>query len=113
VLAIVGTPPLNVFFSKFAIVAAAFAAGRPVLGALLLLLLAGVFAGMMYYTTRMVFGAAPGGLAPSRPEACGLAAVALSLVWVIGSGLYLPPILDELLTKAAAQIFAATGGLGL
>ncbi|HWQ60832.1 MAG TPA: proton-conducting transporter membrane subunit, partial [Negativicutes bacterium] len=35
VLAIVGTPPLNVFFSKFAIVAAAFSAGRPVLGAVL------------------------------------------------------------------------------
>ncbi len=111
VLAIVGTPPLNVFFSKFAIVAAAFAAGRPVLGALLLLLLAGVFAGMMYYTTRMVFGAAPAGAAAGRTGACGLAAVALSLLWVAGTGLYLPPWLDGLLTKAAAQIFAATGGL--
>ncbi len=111
VLAIVGTPPLNVFFSKFAIVAAAFAAGKPVLGAVLLLLLAGVFAGMMYYATRMVFGAAPGGVATNRQDACGLAAVALSLLWVVGTGLYLPPWLDGLLTKAAAQIFAATGGL--
>lgn len=111
VLAIVGTPPLNVFFSKFAIVAAAFAAGRPVLGAVLLLLLAGVFAGMMYYTTRMVFGAAPGGLSPRAPGACALAAAGLSLAWVVGTGLYMPPALDELLTRAAAQMFAATGGL--
>ena len=112
VLAIVGTPPLNVFYSKFAIVAAAFAAGKPVLGAVLLLLLAGVFAGMMYYTTRMVFGAAPsGGLSPTLPGACALAAVGLSLAWVVGTGLYMPPVLDELLTRAAAQMFAATGGL--
>lgn len=110
VLAIVGTPPLNVFFSKFAIVAAAFAAGRPVLGALLLLLLAGVFAGMLYYATRMLFGAAPGSLATPRRQGCGLAAIVLSLAWVIGTGLYMPAWLNDLLVKAAA-LMSAAGGL--
>ncbi len=109
VLAIVGTPPLNVFFSKFAIVAAAFAAGRPVMGALLLLLLAGVFAGMMYYATRMLFGAAPGSLAAPRRQGCGLAAAALSLAWVAGTGLYVPDWLNDLLVKAAGLMFAAGG----
>lgn len=109
VLAIVGTPPLNVFFSKFAIVAAAFAAGSPVLGALLLLLLAGVFAGMMYYATRMLFGEAPGSVATPRGQTCGLAAVALSLAWVVGTGLYVPDWLNDLLVKAAGLIFAAGG----
>lgn len=108
VLAIVGTPPLSVFFSKFAIVAAAFASGRPLLGGLLLLLLAGVFAGMMYYTTRMVFGAAPGNVARMRPGTLGLAAATLSLGWVVATGLYLPAWLDGLLTRAAA---IAAGGI--
>jgi len=102
VLAIVGTPPLNVFFSKFAIVSSAFFAGKPMLGGMMLLLLAGVFAGMLFYTTRMVFGPAPGHITASPAGAAALTAVGLSLFWVAATGLYLPPWLDELLQQAAA-----------
>jgi hydrogenase-4 component F len=102
VLAIVGTPPLNIFLSKFAIVAAAFEGGRPLIGGLLLLLLAGVFAGMLYYTGKMVFGTAPANFQASPIGRPALIAVAVSLGLATVTGFYLPPWLHELLTQAAA-----------
>lgn len=102
VLAIVGTPPFNIFLSKFAIVAAAFEGGRPLLGGLLLLLLAGIFAGMLYYTGKMVFGTAPASFQAAPVGRPAFIAVAASLAWATVTGFYLPPWLHELLTQAAA-----------
>jgi len=101
VLAIVGMPPLNIFLSKFIIISAAFANGQPILGFGLLLLLAGVFAGMMFYATRMVFGAVPSNFHPKALGVSALVACFLSVMWIIITGLYLPPGLEQLLDQAA------------
>lgn len=99
VLAIVGTPPLNIFMSKFTIVLAAFESNRPILGSLLLFLLAGVFAGMMFYCTRMVFGAPPRHFVRAPIGLPAMAAITLSILWVIVTGLYLPPWLQQILEQ--------------
>lgn len=110
VLAIVGTPPFNIFLSKFTVVTAAFDAGHPVLGGLLLLLLAGVFAGMLYYATRMVFGAAPGHFRRRPIGMPGQVAILLSIAWIIVTGIYLPSWLQQLLEQVAV-IVAGRGNL--
>ncbi|MBP2655441.1 MAG: dehydrogenase (quinone) [Firmicutes bacterium] len=103
-LAIVGTPPLSIFMSKFTIVLAAFEAGWPVLGSLLLLLLAGVFAGMMFYSTRMVFGTAPRRFVRTSIGKSAIMAVSCSMLWIIITGVYLPPWLQQLLEQAALLV---------
>jgi len=101
VLAILGTPPLNIFMSKFIIIMAAFQSGMPLLGGALLLLLAGVFAGMMYYCTRMVFGVAPAHFVRTAVGIPAMTAIALSVSWIIITGLYLPFWLRQILEQAS------------
>ncbi|MBP2651005.1 MAG: dehydrogenase (quinone) [Firmicutes bacterium] len=101
ILAIVGTPPFSIFLSKFTIVMAAFEAGSPLLGLGLLLLLAGVFAGMLFYTTRMVFGVAPKRLVRMKIGISAMTAGILSIIWIVATGVYLPSGLEQLLDQAA------------
>lgn len=101
VLAIIGTPPLNIFISKFTIVLAAFEDGRPLLGGWLLLLLAGVFAGMMYYCTKMVFGPPPSHFNRVPVGKPAMLAIGLSILWIIITGFYLPAWLQQILEQVA------------
>ncbi|WP_425060667.1 NAD(P)H-quinone oxidoreductase subunit 2, chloroplastic [Sporomusa carbonis] len=108
VLAIAGLPPFSVFYSKFTIVWAAFHSGSPWLGAAVLLLMAGVFAGMIYYTLKIAFGPAPSRVSTGyRPGVPALVAVSASMVLMIGTGLYLPPWFDTLIDQAVVIV---TGG---
>lgn len=99
VLAILGTPPLNVFMSKFTIILAAFKADKGFLGGLMLFLLAGVFAGMMFYCTRMVFGRPLGSFHPAPVGKPALLAIVLSVLWIVVTGLYLPEWLRQVLDQ--------------
>jgi hydrogenase-4 component F len=101
VLAIIGTPPFNIFVSKFTIILAAFEDGKPLLGGWMLLLLAGVFAGMMYYCTRMVFGPAPGHFVRVPVGKPAMIAIGLSILWIIVTGFYLPNWLQQILEQVA------------
>ncbi|MDF2568509.1 MAG: formate hydrogenlyase subunit 3/multisubunit Na+/H+ antiporter, MnhD subunit [Sporomusa sp.] len=105
VLAIAGLPPFSVFFSKFTIVWAAFQSGRPWLGAIVLLLMAAIFAGMIYYTLKIGFGPQPSRVSTGyRPGKPAMSAVSLSVVIMIAAGLYLPPWLDGLINQAVAIV---------
>ncbi len=100
VLAVSGLPPFGTFLSKLTIIQAMFHDGwwR---GLLALLLLAGVFAGMVYHTFKMLFGEPPANLKPVHLSAWMLAAVAISLLLLLATGFYLPRWLDELIRGAA------------
>lgn len=104
VLAIAGLPPFSIFFSKLTIVWAAFQAGSPWLGVTILLLLAAIFAGMIYYTLKIAFGSVPqrvvaGSYRLGKPA---VVAVSTSMVLMLVTGIYMPSWLDVLINQAVA-----------
>ena len=106
-LAVSGLPPFGLFLSKLTIIQSLFFDGWE-LGLLTLLLLGGVFAGMVYYMLRMVFGSPPS-LLEVRPVPLGmLAAILLSLALLLTTGFFVPDWLDALLRSAASIV---TGGV--
>lgn len=109
VLIITGAPPFGIFFSKLLIIWAAVAAGFPVTGVVLLLLLGAVFAGMMYYCFQIVFSTCPvSATLRMRPIGRGAAwAVAISAGLIAVSGWCMPEGLDTVFRQAAAVV---TGG---
>jgi len=108
ILAITGTPPFGIFISKFIIIGAAFASGRALLGSGVLLLLAGIFAGMMYYCLTMAFGSTPKYRAAHVTIGTpALMAMVISIGLIIVTGLYIPTWLNDMLYRAA---FIVMGG---
>lgn len=108
IMAVSGMPPFGIFLSKFLTIQAMFTTGSVWSGIIALILLAGVFAGMVYYSFRMVFGTAPAGH-EKMPQPWGmLAIVAASALLLTVTGFQAPAWLDRLL-DAAAQIVA--GGI--
>jgi hydrogenase-4 component F len=101
VLAITGTPPFNIFVSKFMIIWSMFQANRWLLGGIVLLLLVGIFAGLMYATLKMAFAPAPVEKPAFRMTGSAATAILVSLCLVLVGGLYLPPALHTVLTRAA------------
>jgi hydrogenase-4 component F len=105
-LAGTGSPPFGQFISEFAILSAAFSAGRFVAGGLFVLLLFAVFLGMGVTVLGIVLG---------RPSASELdtdyrdgfwtgVPVLILLTVVLLLGLYLPPPLLALLREAASSL---------
>lgn len=107
IIAIVGMPPFSIFTSKLTIAWAYFQTGQYTLGLLLLLLLAGVFCGMIFYLIHMSLGAPSHCRKKKADGGLGSVAVMLSLVLAIGGGFYIPAWLNQVLVKAAALV---TGG---
>ncbi|HWR37972.1 MAG TPA: hydrogenase 4 subunit F [Patescibacteria group bacterium] len=101
ILAITGSPPFNIFISEFKIVVSLFEKQQWMIGAVTLLLLSGIFAGMLRYLLKMSFGtAAPERTrVPVRPLA--MSAMVLSTVLIIVGGFYLPPLANSILVRAA------------
>jgi len=109
VLAVSGLPPFGTFLSKLSIIQAMFHDGWWK-GLLALLLLAGVFAGMMYYTLKMLFGEPPANLRQPRLSLWALTALVLSLLLLVSTGFYVPAWLDGLIRSAAVIIMGGGGG---
>jgi hydrogenase-4 component F len=117
-LAITGTPPFGPFVSEFAILRACFAQGHAAVGVATLSLLAVVFLGMARALLRMTQGPVPAERtrADAVPaERAGAAAVpaeswwavappALLATFVIGLGVYVPPVVQHALREAAALL---------
>jgi hydrogenase-4 component F len=117
-LAITGTPPFGVFQSELMILKGAVDAGRLWVAALYLLLLGVVFVGMARIVIRMAYGH-PAGLkglketggwsatTGGRREArWSIVPPALLGAAVLGLGLYVPPVLRDLIEAAAAALGA-------
>lgn len=113
ILAITGTPPFSIFISEFTIIWAVFENGRFLLGIGVLLLLAGVFTGMMYYSLIMVFGSQPKHRSyKSSIDIPALMSMIVSVGLMIVAGLYVPLWLNNML-QAAASIIMGGDGYGL
>jgi hydrogenase-4 component F len=86
--------------SEFTIVSAGFACGQVVPALFFVIMIAAVFVGFIYYTSRMVFG-------DPHPSVKGGEAGTLSL-WLLGLllaallvlGIYLPPPLQQCIQNA-------------
>lgn len=106
-LVIAGSPPFGLFVSEFLILQAAFTAGKPIVAAVMLLLLAMIFTGMACLVLPMVQGRPEPGAHSSTPTREPWPAVLPPLalgVAVALLGLYLPASLRRMLEHAANLI---------
>jgi hydrogenase-4 component F len=106
--AISGAPPFSIFASEISVFLSAFAEGRPLLGGVVILLLAAVFAGIAAALFRIFFGDAPESCQSGETNLPGAAVLILLLILISVSGLYLPAPVKELLTSAQ-EIIAWNG----
>lgn len=110
-LAIAGTPPFSVFAGEFNILAAVFTEGNFVIGGIMSLLLALIFAGIVYVLFKMFYGTTEGIVRPhgesverGETNKAGAAVLVILLVIITISGVYLPEPVTELINMAAAVI---------
>ena len=106
VLALVGTPPLNIFLSKFGIIGAGFAGGHIWLMIILLLALAIIFAAFLRMLSSSVFGEVPEGVSRGETKVWGFAPLAVLGLFILVLGIYLPPQLQSLLNQATGIALA-------
>jgi len=104
-LAIAGAPPFVLFLSEFSILRAGLQQAEYWVTGLLVLFIAIAFFAIMSPVSRMVFGAdeidAARGKPISVPPSCRITLV-LAAIPVLVLGLYIPGVLQQLLTLAAA-----------
>jgi hydrogenase-4 component F len=102
-LALIGSPPFNIFISKFFIIAAGLGAGLGWLMIVCLLLLAVVFATFIRLITSAVFGDKPEGMEKGETNWLTLAPGAALVALILILGLYIPPQLMHLLNEAGSM----------
>lgn len=102
VFALVGSPPFNIFISKFTIISAGFQAGYLWLMLASLLFLAVVFAAFLRMVTASILGDMPAGIARGEIRSSTLAPLVVLMLLVIVLGLYIPPQIGALLNQATA-----------
>jgi hydrogenase-4 component F len=107
-LAIIGMPPFGLFVSEFSILAAGITGGNYAASALFLLMLVLVGAGFIFHMFRMVLGRAPEPVERGEAGRWNLAAMIMLAGSILLLGLYVPGLLDTLLTEAA-RIIASKG----
>lgn len=108
VLALVGSPPFNIFISKFTIISAGIQAGHLLLMIACLLFLAVVFTAFLRVITSSVFGELPPDIAKGEFGAATLAPLAVLVILVLALGLYIPPEIGSLLTEATTITMGGT-----
>jgi hydrogenase-4 component F len=100
VFAITGWPPFGIFVSEFTIVSAGFASGNVVPSVLFIGFIAAIFAGFIYYTSRMVFGEPQPGVKSGDADTLSLVLLGLLLTALLVLGVYLPPPLQQCIESA-------------
>ena len=104
VLALAGAPPFSLFISEITIMMAGFNRGHIGITVLFLFMVVLIFAGMIYYTVKMVFGAAPAGMQSKEIGGWSTVALFLPLIAVAVFGLYVPPWLSDAIHKVAVVL---------
>ncbi|MFB9760400.1 hydrogenase 4 subunit F [Ectobacillus funiculus] len=99
--AITGAPPFNVFISEFTIMLGGFQGGRIGVTVSFLLLVVMIFAGMIYYTIKMVFGEPPAKMEKKEINGWSTAALFIPLVVVVVFGLYVPPFFTDVIHQVS------------
>ncbi|MDL2267476.1 NADH dehydrogenase FAD-containing subunit [Desulfovibrio sp. OttesenSCG-928-G15] len=105
IIAITGSPPFSVFISEFTVLIGLLKGGFPLLGGVFLLLLGGIFVGMITPVLRMCKGRAPHGVEPLVKEnPLFIAPSAFLLAVALFLGLCMPRGFDAALEAAAALV---------
>jgi hydrogenase-4 component F len=104
-LALIGLPPFGLFISKFLLVRAGFAAGRPGLTAAVLGLMVVALVALIAHANRMLYGEPPAGVVVGEPRPWRLAVLVPCLAILVVLGLTVPAPVEALL----AQIVELTG----
>jgi hydrogenase-4 component F len=107
VLALVGTPPFNIFLSKFFLITTGFGTGHIWLMILCLLLLTVVFAAFFRVIASALFGEKPDSVVKGEANWLTLLPGAVLAVLILALGLYIPSQLMTLLNRASS--LAITG----
>lgn len=102
--AITGTPPFSIFLSEFTIMLAGFKEGRIWETVLFVFLVVLIFAGMIYYVTKIAFGEAPTKLEKKEISRWSTTALLIPLVFVMTFGLYVPSFLSETIHQVSAVL---------
>ncbi|MEG6585357.1 hydrogenase 4 subunit F [Dendrosporobacter sp. 1207_IL3150] len=102
--AITGAPPFNIFLSEITIMMAGFKSNQTIVSVILIVLITIIFAGMMHYIIKMVFGES--GNKVERIETSNWSTVALiiPLILVVICGWYVPPLLDNTIYKVSTVL---------
>jgi hydrogenase-4 component F len=105
-LALVGTPPFNIFLSKFLIITSGL---QNYVWLMLgcLLLLAVVFAAFFRVISSTLFGEKPDGMVKSEYNWLTLAPPAVLIILILVLGVFIPPQLQTLLNGATGVVTAA------
>ncbi|MDP4093108.1 MAG: hydrogenase 4 subunit F [Bacillota bacterium] len=106
--AIAGTPPFSVFTSEFYVIAAAFGAKKYLVGILVMLFLALVFAGIAFTMLRMFYpGEKSSRVSKGEPNIIIPSVIMTLLVIIAVTGLFIPGDVKQLINTAQRII---TGG---
>jgi hydrogenase-4 component F len=103
-LALTGSPPFGIFMSEFSIFSAGFRQGYTAAAIVMLILIALIFAGFLFYLNGMVFGKVNKEEKPGEISYLSVLAMALSALLVVGLGFFLPNPLGDLLRQAVAVL---------
>jgi len=103
-LALVGTPPFNIFLSKFFIISSGLGAGYTWLMILCLLILVVVFAAFFRVITSTLFGERPDDVSKGESNWLTLVPGAILTVLILVLGLYIPTQLITLLNGASGLV---------
>lgn len=107
-IAISGTPPFSIFTSEFTILASLFQSNKFLLGAVIIILLAAVFAGIALTLFRMFHGKNDEtDEQPGETNIPGVISIVVILVLIIVSGVFIPDQIKNLITQAQ-QIVTGT-----
>ena len=107
IFAITGAPPFNIFISEFSIMMAGFKTGQSGIAVLFLSFVVLIFAGMMHYGIKMVYGQAPPAMESGELSRTAVLALFLPLLGVVLFGLYIPPFLHDMILKVALVLQGA------
>ena len=109
-LALVGTPPFNVFVSKFLIITAGLAAGYLWLMVVCLLLLTVVFVAFFRLMASTLFGEKPENVTRGENNWLTLLPGAVLVLLIVGLGLFIPSQLMALLKGASSVVLTGNPG---
>jgi len=104
--ALVGLPPFAIFISKLSIIISAFKGRYYFVSALMLIFIALAFAGLLHHITRVILGNKPQTV--ERPKELLSTKIALLFlgIFILGLGLWTPPVFCDLLTNCQKIIFS-------
>ncbi|HCI79670.1 MAG TPA: hydrogenase 4 subunit F, partial [Ktedonobacter sp.] len=103
-LALTGSPPFGVFISELSILSAGFRQGYALVAIATFVLIALIFVSILSSVLPMVFGKEQPTLKTGEVSSLSLIAMGISVLFVVGLGVFIPSPLNTLLHQAAAVL---------